>query len=296
MKRTILVLLVLSGIAVPCPAVKRVTTAQLEQLVTSLHGKPDAGLAYQIGDLELTERLSPERIARLGAALPGEKSRQALTAIADASQFQAPPAEEIPAAPPLDFAAQRRIMGLVANYVTKTIPQLPNFLATRATTRFEDTPLLQRPGGFIPYEPLHQVGTSSATVLYRDGREFEDAAGTRIKTTAAHGLTTWGEFGPILALVLLDAAQSKLAWSHWEPGPAGPQAVFAYEVPKEKSHYVLLRRQPVGDRGCQHASVSPGRGLSRGDGDRSNQRIHPAHRDHGCTQARGSRVARRHPG
>jgi VWFA-related protein len=128
-------------------------------------------------------------------------------------------------------------MGLVANYVTKTIPQLPNFLATRATTRFEDTPLLQRPGGFIPYEPLHQVGTSSATVLYRDGREFEDAAGTRIRTTSSQGLTTWGEFGPILALVLLDAAQSKLAWSHWEQGPAGPQAVFAYEVPKEKSHY-----------------------------------------------------------
>jgi VWFA-related protein len=237
MQRTIFLLLVLSGMVVPCHAVKRVTAAQLEQLVTSLHGKPDSDLAYQIGDLELTERLSAERIARLSAALPGEKSRQALTAIFDASQFQPPPTGEIPATAAPDVAAQRRIMGLAATYITKTIPQLPNFLATRATIRFEDTPLLQKPGGFIPYEPFHQVGTSTATALYRDGREFEDAAGTRIKTTAAQGLNTWGEFGPILGIVLLDAAQSKLAWSHWEQGPSGPQAVFSYEVPKEKSHY-----------------------------------------------------------
>jgi VWFA-related protein len=240
MKRTIFVLLVVSGMVVPCQAVKRVTAAQLEQFVTGLHGKPDADQAYQIGDLELTERLSAERTARLSAALPGEKSRQALTAIADASSFQPLPADEIPGTAAPDFAAQRKMMGLVANYVTKTIPQLPNFLANRATTRFEDTPLLQKPGGAIPYEPLHQVGTSSATAWYRDGREFEDAAGTKIKSTAAQGLTTWGEFGPILGIVLLDAAQSKLTWSHWEQGQAGPLAVFSYDVPREKSHYEVV--------------------------------------------------------
>ncbi|HEY1895852.1 MAG TPA: hypothetical protein VGG62_06255, partial [Terracidiphilus sp.] len=237
MKRAIFLLLGLSGLVVPCQAVKRVSTAQLEQLVTSLHGKPDADQAYQIGDLELTERVSAGRIARLSAALPGEKSREALNAVADASQFQAPPSEEVPATAAPDFAAQRKIMGLTAGYVTKTIPQLPNFFATRATTRFEDTPLLQKADGFISYEPLHQVGTSSTTALYRDGHEFEDATGTKIKATTAPGLTTWGEFGPILGIVLLDAAQSKLAWSHWEQGPSGPLAIFSYEVPREKSHY-----------------------------------------------------------
>jgi hypothetical protein len=236
MKRTIYLLLVLSGIVVPCPAVKRVTAAQLEQLVTSLHGKPDADLAYQIGDLELTERLSAKPIGRLEAILPGEKSRQALTAIAAASQFQAPPAEEVPAAAAPDLATQRRIMGLTADYVTKTIPQLPNFLATRATTYFEDTPLVQKPGSFIPYQPLHRVGASSVTVLYRDGREVEDKT-TKVKITPAQGLASRGEFGPILATTLLDAAQSKLAWSHWEQGPDGLRAVFRYDVPKEKSHY-----------------------------------------------------------
>jgi hypothetical protein len=42
MKRTIFLLLVLSGMVVPSHAVKRVTVAQLEHLVTSLHGKPMA--------------------------------------------------------------------------------------------------------------------------------------------------------------------------------------------------------------------------------------------------------------
>src|SRR5208337_1567045 len=51
------------------------------------------------------------------------------------------------------------------------------------------------------------------------------------------GLTTWGEFGPILGTVLIDAARSRLAWSHWELGAGSPQAVFHYSVPKEKSHY-----------------------------------------------------------
>ena len=53
------------------------------------------------------------------------------------------------------------------------------------------------------------------------------------------GLKTSGEFGGILQTALLDGAQSKLAWSHWEQGAHGPEAVFAFEVPKGKSHYQL---------------------------------------------------------
>jgi hypothetical protein len=199
MKRTAVVLLILCGITIPALAVKRVTIAQLEQLINTFRGKQDSDLAYQIADAQLTERLSTDRVARMSASLPGDKSRQALTAIAAASEFQYPPAAEIPATAAPDLAGQRRIMGLVADYVTKTIPLLPNFLATRTTTRFEDTPLLQRPGEFfVPYEPLHFVGASGVTVLYRNGRELEEMAAKAPKTTA-RGLDTWGEFGPILA-------------------------------------------------------------------------------------------------
>ncbi len=101
MKSTIFLLLVLSGMVVPCQAVKRVTAAQLEQLVTSLHGKPDGDLAYQIGDLELTERLSAERTAGLSRGAPRRKKpagpdRRSPTH----PNSRLPPAEETPGPPP----------------------------------------------------------------------------------------------------------------------------------------------------------------------------------------------------
>ena len=238
MKRAAVLALVLAAMAVPSPAVKKISVAQLEQMVATLHGKKDSDAAFRIADVELTERLSKARMVTLIAAVSGDRSSEALAAIADASQFQPPPAEEIPAAAAPDLAAQRRIMGLVANYVSKSIPELPNFIATRVTHRYEDTPLLQKAAdGATPYQPLHLVSNSQVTVLYRDGREVEDAPATRAKTPSPAGLKTWGEFGPILATVLLDAAQNKLAWSRWEQGPAGMEAVFSYEVLKEKSHY-----------------------------------------------------------
>jgi VWFA-related protein len=130
------------------------------------------------------------------------------------------------------------MLALTVNYVGKTIPQLPNFLATRVTTSFEDTPLQQHVNSSpTPYLPLHSVGNSSVTVSYRHGHEAVDTVTAKDKKP--EGLTTWGVFGPILGTVLEDAARSKLAWSHWEQGASGPVAVFSYSVPKDKSHYTV---------------------------------------------------------
>lgn len=229
--------IILAGIALPAFAANRVTVVQLQQILTAAKAKPDADLAKQLSGLELSERLSSASLARLQASLPGENSRQALVGLADASAFLDPPAAEIPSKPTPEVAEQRRMLALTVAYVVKTIPQLPNLFATRDTNRFEDTPQLQRGTFFVPYEPLHSIGLTSATVLYRDGKEAIDTGDSKKPPPATGGLTTMGVFGPILSTVLLDAAQNKLSWSRWEQGPAGPEAVFSYEVPKEKSHY-----------------------------------------------------------
>jgi hypothetical protein len=55
-------------------------------------------------------------------------------------------------------------------------------------------------------------------------------------------LTTWGVFGPILGVVLVDAAKSKLEWSHWEKdeGHGGELlGVFRFEVPRDRSQYEI---------------------------------------------------------
>src|ERR1700739_841163 len=109
-------------------------------------------------------------------------------------------------------------MALTVNYVSQTVHQMPNFLATRDTRGFAD-----RPEGVFAYQPLHLVGQSTATVMYRDGREGDSAVagkkGGRAAKTDVAGLVSRGEFGPILSTVLLDAANSQLTWCHWETGP-----------------------------------------------------------------------------
>jgi VWFA-related protein len=214
------------------------TVAELEQTLATLHGKSDTDAAWQIANVELTERLTAAPLTRMESSVAGDKSRQALQALADQAEFLALPPSELPVRPAPDFAEQRRIMSLVVAYVSKAIPLLPNFFATRETSHFEDTPQIERHDGFNAYEPLHFVNRAETTVLYRNGREITDAPqGSKNALRSTEGLSTWGVFGPILSNVLMDAAQSKLAWGNWEQGTPGPEAVFSYSVAKEKSHY-----------------------------------------------------------
>jgi len=231
--------------SIPAFAAKHVTVAQVEQLLTLEKDKPDAEIFRQLADMQLTERMSTEKLASLSAKCPGPESRQTLLSLADSSAFLSLPASEIPSSPAPDIASQRKMIALVAEYVLKTMPMLPNFFATRVTTMFEETPLQQRAlGGSRPYQPMHLVNGSTVTVLYRDGREVVDAGTVaNVKTgkkpkTELRGLSTWGIFGPILGTVIGDAARSNsLAWSHWERTAKGQLAVFRYSVPKDKSHY-----------------------------------------------------------
>ena len=213
-------------------ATKQVTVVQLEQALATAHNRPDADVAQQLSQLELTERLSAASLANLMTELPGAKAREELGILADQSAFLSLPAAEIPSKPAPDTATQRQIMALVVQYVTSTIHQLPNVLATRETTSFED-----RPEATFSYLPLHRIGQSATSVVYQNGHEIDVKEAKEKRANSANGLVSWGEFGPILSTVLLDAAQSQLQWSHWEQPATGPLAVFRYEVPPGKSHY-----------------------------------------------------------
>lgn len=253
----VFLLLIFIGMAIPSPASRRVTVEQLNQTLIAAQGKPDADLAVEIAGLELTERLSASQFARIQERLPGEHSKQALLALADEASFLDLPAAEVLAGAIPDLDQQRRMMALTVGYVKKTVPLLPNFFATRDTTRFEETPQIQQNSGFIPYRPLHFIDRSQVTVLYRDGLEVVDTGSSKKPPAAVPGLTTWGVFGPVLSSVLVDAAQSKLGWSHWEQGVAGPEAVFQFAVPKEKSHYEVNYCCVAEQAGSRVANVHP---------------------------------------
>jgi len=227
---------------------KPVSVAELKQIVTLDEKKRDSAAAKQFFRLRLTERLSSANLTLLKAALPGARARTALVALADASAFLDPPADEISGAPRPDPTEQRRILSLMVNYLAKTVPKLPNFYATRTTAHYDDTaedPNVQvAPGDNA--EPLHWGGVSSATVVYNDGKEVADPGPLKHKQANPEemGLVTVGTFGPIQATVIGDGVRSQMAFSRWEQGADGLVAVFRVAVAKDKSHYQVTYRGP----------------------------------------------------
>jgi|ERR1035437_6316649 hypothetical protein len=254
--------LLLAGFASTALAATRVSVGQVEQLLSASHNLPDAKLAAKISGLELVERASSARLARWQNDFSGKRTREALLALADASSFlDLPPAEILPKASP-DSAAQSAIFQRAVAYADTTIKKLPNFSARRSTTHFDDVLPMERfrsqfavdpARGFqAPLAPGSQSSSSAplvrfgdpvaVVVTYRDGEEVVDSQAEKDKKPVAPaiGLSTYGEFGPILSVVTGDAMHGKVFWSHWEQGATGPLAVFRFLVHQEDSHFTVL--------------------------------------------------------
>jgi len=86
-------------------------------------------------------------------------------------------------------------------------------------------------------QSLRQAETTKVTMVIRNGKEETDASVKKGKHTPGRerSLDTEGTFGPILAMVLFGASwpHSHLAWSRWEQGSDGVEAIFSYIVPQE---------------------------------------------------------------
>lgn len=218
------------------PGLQLVTGEQVEEFLAAPKRKRDATLAGQLDSVELTERFTAARLSRCEKEAPGPKTEQALISLADRSAFNPPAAEEILSLAEPALADQKKMIGLTADYVVNTLHHLPDFYATRVTTtyRLDAGAEAGDQDGAEPATRMQTAGKHSATVYYRDGDEVVSSEKHRSKD---QGLTTRGEFGPVLALALLDAAKGNLAWSRWELASAGPRAVYSYEVKAADSHY-----------------------------------------------------------
>ncbi len=223
----------------PNPAARPVTVEQLEQVLSAAHDKQDAEVA--LSDLTLTERLSRTRLLACLAGLRGGKARQALVALADASTFLNPPASEISTDAPPDHNAQQRMTSLALEYLNKTLPNLPNFYATRTTVHYQETPPFEKGDAKITYQPLHIADTVKDTVFYRNGYEVVESDTGKHKQRKAGEpyLVTWGTFGPLLrgAIDTIFVAPGSLSWRRWEKGAGKSLAVFGYVIPEDKSSY-----------------------------------------------------------
>lgn len=243
--------------ATPARVEKHVTVAQVEQLLAAVHHQRDANVAKLITALEMTERVTSLRLSKWQADFPGTQTRQALLALADASAFLDLPAADLPSIAMPDDATRKQILSRTIEYVKTTIHQLPNFSATRSTTHFDDSPVMVTMSSVILFgegkhasnsvttatspgpRQMHGVSVAAFPVTYLNGLEVEDAATGKSKEPRYQemGLTTSGEFGPVLSIAVGDAIRGKVFWGHWEQGASGPVAVLRYSVPQEISHY-----------------------------------------------------------
>jgi hypothetical protein len=256
--RRLFVLLCVLLMGIPAVALEKVSVQGLEERIAGWHKDSDKKIATRLSNFALTERLSTARLNKMSAELPGENARAALLALADASAFLAPPADEIPTDPVPEQKAQGQMLLRAIEFVGEATERLPNFVATRQTTRFQDTknvPYANIPEYFTP-GVFHLMDRNSAQVRYVGWMEAEEEQKwggthgpphwvTEDPESAATfrpshmGLYTRGVFGPLLAGVMHDIAEEKVGWSRWEQSPAGKLAVFRFSIDENVSTYYV---------------------------------------------------------
>jgi hypothetical protein len=248
------------------PALAAQTTLTVAQFETSslpaLHAMRDSKAASALAGMKLSERAGLERAARWQTEMPGKDSAEALMALVDASAFLDAPAQDILPTPPPAVEEQKQILTRAATALGTMLAKLPDFYAVRSTTHFE-TAEPDRIGIAGPFSltreriPRQELGPldrkkpslgqlfflseTTQSETYRDGLEVEGpVTGTKDGVrSSAFTLTTSGEFGPILRMVLIEALERGMTWSHWEQGANNALAVFHYDVPKDRSQYEI---------------------------------------------------------
>jgi len=229
----------------PARSVEKVTVEELEHRLAAAGGKKDADVAKLLGRMELKERLSSEKLAKIESGLPGEKSRTGLMLMADASAFLELPAAEIPAMAAPDEHTQNVILAKAAETLMNSIHKLPDFYARQTTNRYHDLKVVHLSPAAMPdiyeHQAFRPLDNFSDTVYYRDGKEVEAATEDRLgnKIKPRNGLVNWGVFGQLQRIVVTDIYKGKMEWGHWEQRATGPVAVFRYSIPKEKSNYIV---------------------------------------------------------
>src|SRR5579863_4639908 len=217
-----------------------VTIENVRSILAEDKGQRDTEVARQLSHLVLTERMSDAALHSLEQKAPGIDSFRALVALADASAFLGPAAEDVVSQAPPDLIEQRRMIASTVDYLGKTLTKLPDFYASEIIVHYNGDPPGHGKRATRQDSPSwREMGSAKMVVTYRDGKEVVNPIewGKHPSNPKDEGLITKGTFGPMLTTVIVDAAHGETTWNRWERGSAGTVAVFRYRVPENQSHY-----------------------------------------------------------
>ena len=249
-------ILVLIFMAIPAWPAKKVTVAELTDLLKSLQEqkKSDLDIATALKQVQLTEQLTRSKMNDLAVYAAGPQTTEQIYVLEAGSAVLAPPASDLPSTPAPDVAAQKALLDKVSDYVAKTYSQLPALTATKTTVRFQDN--VEAPGsnsGLVG--GAKEVTTGSAFVnpsqfiRYIGSTESHSETSNGVEKPAVKEKgARWGANGqialfgpePNLNAVLHEAQDSGgLTFLRWETINGKAAAAFSFAVQKKKSHYAV---------------------------------------------------------
>ena len=240
--------------AVPAWPAKKISVAELTDLLKSLQEqkKSDQEVANELKQVQLSEELTRNVMNSLGIYAPGQMTTEQIYVLEARSAVLAPPAADIPTTAALDAAAQKALLAKAADYALKTWGELPALTATKTTLRFQDNVEAAAPssgmGGsakdvsvgssFVPpFQYVHYINSTDSAYSLDRGLEKLTPDKTQ---WGANKMIALEEPGPSLATVFQDAqTNGSINWLRWETINGKAAAVFAFTVPKKKSHMAI---------------------------------------------------------
>jgi hypothetical protein len=249
-------ILVLILMAIPAWPAKKVTVAELTDLLKSLQEqkKSDLDVATALKQVQLSEQLTRSKMNDLAAYAAGPQTTEQIYVLEAGSAVLAPPASDIPSTPAPDAAAQKALLDKVSDYAAKTYSQLPALTATKTTVRFQDN--VEAPGsnsglvggakevttgsGFVsPTQYIRYIGSTESHAETSNGVE-KPAVKEKGARWGANGQIALFGPEPNLNAVLRDAQDSGgLTFLRWETVNGKAAAVLSFAVQKKKSHYAV---------------------------------------------------------
>ena len=243
--------LVLAG--TNCWCAKKLTVDQVEDLLRSMHQekRSDTEIATALKQVELSQELTRGRMNGLIRFAPGPLSTEQVYVLEAESATLVPPESDLPSTSAPDDVAQKAMLDKAAAYVDNAYEQLPGLTATRISLRFQDNvealaaasglqggakDVVVGSGFSNPASFVHFIKSSETQIVSVGGSE---------KPPEQKDTTPWGankmialmEPIPALTEVFHDAQSAgELHWLRWESIGGIPAAVFAFDVPRKKTH------------------------------------------------------------
>jgi hypothetical protein len=236
---------------VVCLGVLAQTTITVDQLVSFVRSaiqrkQDDREVATYLLKAHLSNRLEDRTIEELQTLGAGAKTVAALRVLRDSSARLAPaslppPPAEVKPPPSPSAAEQKKVLAEATEYALNYEKNLPNFICTQVTRRFED------PNG----SGFRAMDTINERLSYFDHHEDYKVTMVNSKPVdTAHdklpGATSSGEFGSIMREIFAPRTETEFAWDRWATLRERRMHVYNYRVLLANSGYhIIIHDQPI---------------------------------------------------